>query len=236
MRIDSSRALRFVGRMRFLVFLCVLANAVFGAAPPALVAALKTFRTDGPSGWAFTQKTEAEGRSLTERFDPAQRDLVRWTLLQQDGRAPTADERSRYLEDLKHRTQGETAPKLTDQFDLNTLETIGDTPEQATYRLRLKPSEAGDKTAAFLRITLVLHKHTQTIKSVELANTAAFTPTFGVNITEMKTVMTYSLPAEGRPSVPEKVTTRLRGRAFWLKSLDADMTVTFSDYVRAGRL
>ena len=235
MRIDSSRALQFVGRVRFLVFFCMLANSVFAIAPPALEAALATFRTDGPRGWAFTQRTEAEGRSLTERFDPAQRDLARWTLLQQDGRAPTIDERTSYIDDLKHRTQGETAPKLTDQFDLGTLEIVSDTPEQANYRLRLKPSESADKTAAFLRITLVLHKPTQTITSVEVANTAEFTPTFGVNITEMKTVMTYSLPAEGRPSLPQKVTTRLRGRAFWFKSLDADMTVTFSDYVRAGR-
>lgn len=235
MRVDSGRALRFVGRMRFLVLLCVLSSTVFAAVPPELAAALKTFRTDGPRGWAFTQTTEAEGRSLTERFDPAQRDLTRWTLLQQDGHVATADERRGYIEDLKHRTQGETAPKLTEQFDLGSLETVADTPDQATYRLRLKPSESGDKTAAFLRITLVLHKPTQTIASLELASIAAFAPTFGVNITEMRTVMTYSLPADGRPSLPEKVTTRLRGRAFWLKSLDADMTVTFSDYVRAGR-
>ena len=235
MRIDSLRALPFVGRMRFFVFLWVLASTGFGAVPPELAAALKSFRTDGPRGWAFTQTTEAEGRSLTERFDPAQRDLSRWTLLRQDGHVPTADERRDYIEDLKHRTQGETAPKLTEQFDLGTLETVADTPDLATYRLRLKPSEAGDKTAEFLRVTLVLHKPTQTIASLELANITAFAPTFGVKISEMRTVMTYSLPVDGRPSLPEKVTTRLRGRAFWLKSLDADMTVTFSDYLRAGR-
>jgi hypothetical protein len=235
MRIDSVRALPFVGPMRFLLFLWLLAGTGFGAVPPELAVALKSFRTDGPRGWAFTQTTEAEGRSLTERFDPAQRDLARWTLLQKDGHLATADERRDYLEELKHRTLGETAPKLTEQFDLGSLETVADTLDLATYQLRLKPSESGDKTAAFLRIVIVLHKPTQTIASLELSNVAEFAPTFGVKITEMRTVMTYSLPAAGRPSLPERVTTRLRGRAFWVKSVDAYMTVVFSDYRRAGR-
>ncbi len=230
-----SRALAFVGPMRFVVLFCALASATFGAVPPGLAEALKTFRTDGPRGWAFTQTTAAEGKSLAERFDPMKRDIARWELVQQNGRAPTADERRDYLADLKHRAQGETAPKLTEQFDLGTLETVSDNPERATYRLRLKPGEAGDKTAAYLRITLVLHKPSHTIETLEVASAAPFSPTFGVNITEMKTLMTYSLPAGDRPSLPQKVTTRLRGRAFWVKSLDADMTVTFSDYVRAGR-
>ncbi len=51
----------------------------------------------------------------------------------------------------------------------------------------------------------------------------------------MNTVMTYHLPAGDRPSLPQKVSTRVRGRAFLFKSLDADMAVTFSDYAWAGR-
>ena len=84
-------------------------------------------------------------------------------------------------------------------------------------------------------MTFVLHRPTRTIESLEIANIAGFSPTFGVKISEMKTVLTYSLPATDRPSLPQKVTTHLRGRAFWVKSLDADMTVTFSDYAKAGK-
>jgi len=243
MRIDSWRALRFVGAMRLLLLLCALAGGIGAAVPPArpdaaeaaLVTALKIFRTDGPRGWAFTQTTAAGGSSLAERFDPAQRDLARWTLLQQDGHAATPEEQRDYVEGQKHQAQGATAPKLTEQFDLRTLETVSTTAERTTYRCRLKPGEAGDRTAAFLRVTLVLHTPTRTIESIEIANVAAFNPTFGVNISEMKTVMTYSLPVADRPSLPQQVTTRLRGRAFWVKSLDADMTVTFTDYAKAGK-
>jgi hypothetical protein len=133
------------------------------------------------------------------------------------------------------RSRGGTAPKLTDQLDLATLETVADTPEHATYRCRLRRGERGDETADFLRATLAVHKPTRTLASLELASTGPFAPTFGVKIAEMKTTMTYTLPTADRPSLPDKVTTRVRGRAFLFKSLDADMTVTFTDYERVGK-
>ena len=77
-------------------------------------------------------------------------------------------------------SRGGTAPKLTDHLDLATLETITDTPERACYRCRLKAGEAGDKTAEFLRATLVLHKPTKTIESLELASAAEFSPTWRI--------------------------------------------------------
>lgn len=221
--------------MRVLLFLFAVVSSVAAAPPPELTEALKTFRSDGPRGWAYTQATSAEGKSLVERFDPAQREPTRWTLLQRDGHAPTPDELRDYTVEMMHGVPGTPGPKLTEQFDLGTLETVSATPERATYRCRLKPGEKGDETSAFLRVTLVMHKSTQTIESVELANMTPFTPTFGVKIVEMKTTMTYTLPTADRPSLLDKITTRLRGKAFWVKSLDADMLVTFTDYAKAGK-
>ena len=235
MQIEPPRGFRFFGKMRTLVtifFFCVIARA---GAPPELTAALAGFRTEAPTGWSFTQTTVGEGKSTVERFDLSKSEFERWSLVQQDGRAPTADETQKYLEMHSRRSRGGTAPKLTDQLDLTSLETVANTPERATYRCLLKPGEAGDKTAKFLRATLVFHKPTKTIESFELASADKFKPTFGVTIAEMKTTMTYSLPAGDTPSLPQKVAVRVRGRAFLVKSLDADMTVTFSDYARAGK-
>ena len=235
MRIDSRRALPFVGAMRYLVLLCAFAAAASAAVPPNLAAALKTFRADTPPGWSFTQTTAAGDKSTVERCDAAKPELDRWSLVQQDGRTPTSDELGNYAAMRSRRSRGGTAPKLTDQLDLATLETVTDTLERATFRCRLKRGEAGDKTSDFLRAKIVLHKPTKTIESIELASTGEFSPTFGVKIAEMSTALAYSLPVGDRPSLPEKVTTRVRGRAFFLKSLDEEMTVTFSAYERAGK-
>jgi len=221
--------------MRLFVFLLALVSAVFASPPPLLTSALENFRADAPRSWSFTQTTSAEGKSTVERSDAAKPEFDRWKLLQKDGREPTADETKDYDEIRSRRSRGGTAPKLTDQFDLTTAETVSETPERATFRLRMKPGEVDDRTAAFLRVTIIVHPPTHTVESIELASTGEFSPTFAVKIAEMKTTLTYSLPAEGRPSLPKGVTTHVRGRAFFFKSLDADMTVTFSDYERVGK-
>lgn len=221
--------------MRFLFMFCSLAAAALAAVPPELARALETFRADPPRGWSFHQTTSAEGKSTVEHCDAAKPEFDRWSLVQKDGRTPTAAELREYGEARSRRSRTGTAPNLSDQFLLEALEVVSDTPERATYRCPLRRGESRDNTAAFLRATLVLHKPTRTIESIELANTEPFSPTFGVKIGELRTVMSYALPQGDTPSLPQKVTTRVRGRAFLFKSLDADMTVTFSDYAKAGK-
>ncbi len=205
------------------------------AARPDLLAALQTFRTEGPRGWSFTQTTESGDQRRVERFDPAQPEFTRWSLLELDGRAPTQDELHDYRQKVTRRSSATNAPHLTHQFDLSTLELVTTSGDRTTWRCRLKPSEAGDATAEHLTATILFHAPTHTIESVEIASTEPFAPTLGVKITELKTTLTYSLPDGDRPSLLLKSTTRLRGRAFLLKSLDADMSVTFSNHQKAGR-
>lgn len=221
--------------MRSFVLIFLFVSAIHAAAPPELTAALKTFRTDPPKGWAYTQDTNAEGKSLVERYDAARPDFERWSIVRKDGRSPTDDEQRDYKEKLTRRSRGGTAPLITDQLALDTLETLADAPERGTYRCKLKRGEAADLTADFLRVTLILHKPTQTIESLEIASVSEFSPTFAVKIVEMKTILTFSLPTADAPSLPQKVTTHLRGRAFYFKSLDADMIVSFSDYAKVGK-
>ena len=221
--------------MRFFIFLCALVTAAVAAVPPELAKALEPFRSDPPRGWSFTQTTSAEGKSTVERSDATKPEFDRWSLVQKNGRAPTTEELKEYAEARSRRSRAGTAPNLSEQLVLDALETIGESPERVTYRCPLRPGESRDKTALALRATLVVHKPTHTIESVELTNTEPFNPTFGVKISALKTVMTYTLPTGEMPSLPHKVDTHVRGTAFVFKSLDADMTVTFSDYVKVGK-
>lgn len=233
MRIDPPRRRGLLRAMRLLLLLCLAAHLAAAAVPPALEAALKTFRTDGPRGWSFTQTSVSGDRTRVERYDAALPEFSRWTLVSDNGRPPSDDELRDYREKLTRRSPAGTAPRLTDQLDLGTLETVSTAGERTTFRCRLKPGEKGDTSAEFLSATLVLHVPTQTIERFELGSAGAFSPAVSVKIAEMKTTMLYSLPAGDRPSLLQSVTTHLRGRAFWFKSLDADLTVSYSDYVRA---
>ena len=222
--------------MRFVaVFIVLCGLRAFAAVAPELEAALKDFQSDPPRGWSFTQTTAAEGKSTVERCDATRPEFDRWTLVQKNGRPPTPQELKDYGEGRSRRSRAGTAPKLSDQLDLTSVEIVTQTAERATYRCRLRPGESRDQTAPHLRATVVLHRPTRTIESVELANAESFAPTLGVKIAELKTVMTYSLPSDDKPSLPQQVVTRVRGRAFLFKSLDGDLTVTFSDYAKAGK-
>jgi hypothetical protein len=235
MPIDPAGASGLLGPMRLLLLFIFTSAFIRAAAPAELSAALSAFKTEPPAGWSFTQTSSGAGKSTVERFDAAKPEFERWTLLQQDGRTPTADETKNYAEGHSRRSRGGTAPNIGGQLDLNSAELVHESPDRVTYRCRLKTTEAGDKTAEFLRATVVIHRPTKTIESFELASTGEFKPVFGVKVAEMRTTMTYSLPAGDTPSLPQKVIVRMRGRAFLVKSLDADMAVTFSDYLRAER-
>ncbi|HEY0944893.1 MAG TPA: hypothetical protein VGD81_06480 [Opitutaceae bacterium] len=219
-----------------LVALCFSAlTALAGPVPPELAAALAAFRAEGTRGWAFTQTTSSDGKSLVERFEPLSRGPSHWTLLQKDGRAPTESELADYRETQRRRGRVDSAPNVKDQIDPATCELVSDDGTRATWRFRLKPADADDRSAAHMAATFTLHRPTATIERVELANFEAFSPARLVALTEARTIVTYTLTEPERPTLLATVTTRIRGKALWIKSLDSDLTVTYSDYVYAAK-
>ncbi|GAB1488853.1 hypothetical protein MASR2M8_13010 [Opitutaceae bacterium] len=222
--------------MRLLPFLFLLASAVMaGPIPPELATALADFRTEGPKGWSFTQTTESEGKSLVEVFDPAKPDFQRWTLVRKDGHEPTADDIREYREKQTRRTGGQTAPNVKDQINPETCEIVSDDGTSATWRFRLHPGSAEDRSAEHMAASFTLHRPTGTIERVELASFEPFSPMFAVSINEARTVLTYSLPSGDTPSLLQSVSMKVRGKAMWFKSLDSDLSVVYSNYAYAGR-
>ncbi len=218
-----------------LFFIALSCRLAAGPTPPELEAALKDFRAEGSKGWSFTQTTASGDHSRVERFDPLGRNFLQWTLLQQDGHGPTADEIQNYNEHKTRRSSSETAPNVKDQIAPGTCEVLDETPERGVYRFHLKPGDKSDNSAQFMRVTFTLHRPSSTIEKVELASTGAFSPVFMIQIKEARTVMTYLLPNGERPTLLKEVSVRVRGRAMWVRSLDQDMTVTYSDYVYSGK-
>ncbi len=202
--------------------------------PSELNRALKLFRAEGAQHWAFIQTTESGGKSLVEHFDPSKPEFSRWTLLKKNGTEPTEPELKDYQERLSRRTNG-TAPNVKDQIDPATCEQVSSDNLRDAYRFHLQTGDKGDRSAAHMTATFTLHKPTGVIERVELTAFEPFSPMLTVKITEAKTTMLYSLPEADRPSLLQKITVSRRGRAMWLKSLDEDMTVTYSNHEYTGR-
>lgn len=224
--------MRFVLRLgATATLLAALALRTLGAVPEELQAALDAFRPDPPKGWSYTQRTAGDGRSTEEKHDATKPEAARWALTRKDDRPPTPEEQRDYLEIRSRRQLLSTAPRITEQFDLATIETLASDALRSSYRLRLRPGEASDHTAEHLRATVTVWRATRTIERIELANAEPFSPSFFIRIESMRTVLRYAIPTPEQPALPIEVRTSLRGRAFWFKSLDADLTVTYGDYV-----
>ena len=222
-----------------LLLLFALAVNVTGATaatmPDDLRAALASYRAEGTRGWAFTQSTRASGKSLVERYDPRLPEFSRWTLLQKDGRAPTEEERRSYAEQQTRRSRGDTAPNVKEQIDESTAERVDDDGTRARWRFRLRTTDEDDRSAAHMAATFVLHRPTATIERMELASFEPFRPVTGIAIEQARTVVEYSLPEGDRPTLLRRITVTLRGRAWWIKSLDDDMEVVYSEFESAGQ-
>jgi hypothetical protein len=208
--------------------------ALGGPVPAELDAALQQLRTNAPLGWAFTQTTEAEGRSRVERFEPIGPEPARWRLLQVDGRVPTEDELEKYRKQQTLRAGGAPAPNVKDQIDRGTCELLSDDGVRGIWRFRLVPGK-NDPWAPYMAATFTLHRPTGVIERVELGSLAPFAPMTFTNIEEARTVMVYSLPEDDRPALLQEITVRIRGRAWFIRSLDSDMTVRYSDYRYAAK-
>lgn len=217
-------------RALLVLFLWLPPAALVAATNPDLAAALRGFRSEVPPDWSYVQTTSDGQRSLEERHDATRPDFGRWSLLRKDGREPSAAELAEYRDTRSRRSRGGTAPRLAEQIDPAEAEVVAETDERATYRCRLRPAEAGDRTADFLHATVVVHRPSRTIEAITLENGAPFRPAPGIRITKLRTRLTFSLPSGERPSLPQTVQTSVRGEAYWFKSLDAELQVTFSRY------
>lgn len=215
----------------FLLLSLWLLPVVLPAAVDAdLVAALRSFRSEVPPDWSYVQTTSDGQRSLEERHDATRPDFGRWSLLSKDGRAPTVAELAEYRDTRSRRSRGGTAPRLAEQIDPTEALVVAEVGERTTYRCRLRAAETGDRTADFLHATVVVHRPSRTIEAITLENEAPFRPALGIRITKLRTQLTFSLPSGNRPSLPQAVQTSLRGEAYWFKTLDADLQVSFSRY------
>lgn len=205
------------------------AGPVISPLPPALVAALDSFRAEGPRGWAFTQTTSGGGKDRVERYNPRLRGAERWTLLSDAGRAPTPDELRRYRDT---RPPFDAAANLAGQLDRASAVLVGEDAAAgtATYEFRLRPAGEDDTAAAHMRARFTLHTPTSAIIRVELFNFEPFKPARSLTILEARTTLVYSPPGDGRPALPLEVSMRIRGKRFFVRDFEEYVVSRFTDH------
>lgn len=196
--------------------------------------ALGKFSTEVPVGWAYTLTTVRNNQDRTSaRFDPARPPAEQWTLLQVNGRAPTARETARYAQ---VRTGGNAAaPQGTFQkadIEPASVELMREDTARGEFRCAFRAEATGaDKMLRHLSLRLTISKQQPHVEKFALELTAPYSPVLGVKMRELLVQMNFGPPGQDRPSLPVANTSHFVGRIFFI-GMEENLALTYTDFVR----
>jgi hypothetical protein len=197
--------------------------------PGYLRTALAGFNPGMPDGWAYTLTTVRNDHSMTERFDPAQPPAVQWTLLELENRAPTQDEIEKYARSRSAGPGGTQTNFKKADIDPGTFVLLKEDDVQAEFTATFRETSAGaDKMLGHLILHLTVDKRLPHVAACVLELKEPYSPVLGVKMNELRVETRFSLPAEGRPSVPTEMTSRFAGRIFFI-STGENLRLTYRD-------
>lgn len=219
------------------LLLVILPGAAALADPiPAYVrTALAQFSPNPPAGWAYTLTTTRNGVRMVERFDPARPPAARWTLLEWQGRAPTADELAKYARSRPQDGSGGTQANFQrGDIEPASLRLLRDDADRAEWAAGFREVATGpDKMLGHLDLRLVVDKRTPHVAAYILELREPYSPVLGVKMHRLRAEVRYLAPADDRPALPAEQTSRFAGRIFFIPN-EEELHVAFSDYAPAS--
>lgn len=215
----------------FAVFLLSAAAALGDPLPDYLRTALAQFSPNPPKGWAYTLATTRNDQRMVERYEPSRPPAGQWTLLEWQGRPPTADELEKYARSRPQGGSGGTRANFERaDIELASLRLVRDDADQAEWTGGFRETSAGpDKMLGHLQLTLVVDKRTPHIAAYRLELKEPYSPVLGVKMNRLLVEMRYQSPAEGRPALPIAQTSSFGGRIFFIPT-EEELRLTFADY------
>lgn len=229
MKIVTAPLLR---RLAGLAMFALVALATRAAPPDYLREAVSRMNSDTPRGWAYTLTTTRKDDTTVERYDPSRPKGGEWTLMQTNGRAPTAEEIERYLRyKASHTPPAQRGTFERGDLDIESAELLREDAELAEFRLRFR-GDVSEPVLAHVVLELKVRKQPATVEESVLRLARPFNPALGVRMQELVVTTTFSAPTAESPALPREVTSHFRGRMFLLVPIEEDLRVVYADFAR----
>ena len=197
--------------------------------PAYLRTALEKFSTGVPAGWAYTLTTTRNERAITERFDPARPPGAQWTLLETEGRIPTAAEIAQYARARAAAPGGMQANFERADIEPGSLVLVQEDEEHAEFTGGFREASTGpDKMLGHLALRLRVAKRVPHIAGYTLELKEPYSPVLSVKMNTLRVEARFSPPTDTRPSLPLEMTSRFTGRIFFI-STGEDLRLTYRD-------
>ena len=205
------------------------------AAHPLAIEALDRLESVDNDTWSYTMTSRSKNGVTIERHDAAAPAGARWTLLQKEGRAPTEKELLEYQEEKAERDARRDKGQRDDEqeVDRSSIRLVSEDERAATFHFQVNSSGRMEKAfTKHILGTLVVNKNGSWAERFELRSTKPIRPIPGVSVREFNVIMTFWRDAQSGEVLFETMQSRIRGRAFGIKSLDDDHHVRFTDFRR----
>jgi hypothetical protein len=203
--------------------------------PDYVRTALNTFSAEPPAGWAYTLTTVRNGEAqATARFDPTKPADEQWTLLELNGRPPTAGESAQFARSRADDTTPGSAKGAFQKRDIDpaSVTLLAENPDRGEFRCRFRPEAAGaDKMLAHLVLRLTVARRAPHVEKFVLELEEPYSPILGVKMRELRVEMNFTPPAAERPSLPAKQSSHFLGRIF-LIGTEENLVLTYTDFAK----
>jgi hypothetical protein len=204
--------------------------------PDYVRTALASFSTEPPAGWAYTLTTVRNNEArTTARFDPAKPPAEQWSLLDLNGRAPSAKEAAQYA-----RARAGSGPATTPQgtfrkadIEPASVTLVTEDAERGEFRCAFREEATGaDKMLGHLTLRLTVNKRQPHVERFVLELNDPYNPVLGVKMRELRVEMSFTPPAADRPSLPSLNSSHFLGRIFFI-GVEEDLVLTYSEFARS---
>ncbi|MCS4306199.1 hypothetical protein M2404_000512 [Rheinheimera pacifica] len=207
--------------------------------------AITDFEQRARADWSYRvsryENEEGEISSSIELFDPTRALSQQWTLLSVNGQPPNNKQLRKFAEKkLAETKQKQTensgqqsfSVKLRDLIQIDTLQLLSSEPQRFQAGFAVYLSQLGAEASQHLKGSLIFDKQQHYIESIEITNTASFSPLFSADIKEFK--LTLSFIKIDTAILPARQELTMKGRFAFFTTIDEVSTATYSDYRYVG--
>lgn len=208
--------------------------------------AITDFEQRGRADWSYRvsryENEEGQISSSIELFEPTKATDQQWTLLSLNGQPPDNKQLRKFAEKkLAETKQKQTekggqqsfSVKLRDLIQLDSLQLLSNDPQRFHAGFAVYLSQLGAEASQHLQGSLIFNKQQRYIESIEITNTASFSPLFSAEIKEFK--LTLDFIKIDAAVLPARQELTMKGRFAFFSTIDEVSTVSFSDYHYVGQ-
>lgn len=208
--------------------------------------AITDFEQRSRADWSYRvsryENEEGQISSSIALFEPTKATGQQWTLLSLNGQAPDNKQLRKFAEkklaEIKQKQtekggQQSFSVKLRDLIQLDSLQLLSGDKQRFHAGFTVYLSQLGAEASQHLQGSLIFDKQQHYIESIEITNTASFSPLFSAEIKEFK--LTLGFIKIDAAVLPARQELTMKGRFAFFSTIDEVSTVSFSDYHYVGQ-